>query len=110
MSSPVALHSVVRDSDGLHLHLINPKTGHRTRMVSQDAETDEEVSRGDLVKGYKFEKNRCVRPGDDDFEQARIDHSSTLAIGRFLNEAKLQGEGIAPERPIDSGPGTAGTS
>jgi DNA end-binding protein Ku len=57
VSCPVALFSVVRGGSGLHFHLINPKTSHRVRMVSQDAETDEEVSRGDLVKGYEFEKD-----------------------------------------------------
>src|ERR1700755_3486512 len=60
VSCPIALHSVVRGSSGLHFHLINPNTGHRIRMVSQDAETDEEVSRRDLVKGYEFEKDRYV--------------------------------------------------
>jgi DNA end-binding protein Ku len=79
----------VRGSSGLHFHLINPKTGHRIRMVSQDADTDEEVSRSDLVKGYEFEKDRYVLLDDDDFEQARIDSSSTLTIGKFVDVASI---------------------
>jgi DNA end-binding protein Ku len=89
VSCPIALHSVVRGSSGLHFHLINPKTNHRIRMVSQDAETDEEVSRSDLVKGYEFEKDRYVLLDDDDFEQARIDSSSTLTIGKFVDVASI---------------------
>jgi DNA end-binding protein Ku len=89
VSCPIALHSVVRGSSGLHFHLINPKTGHRIRMVSQDAETEEEVSRGDLVKGYEFEKDRYVLLDDDDFEQARIESSSTLTIGKFVDAASI---------------------
>jgi DNA end-binding protein Ku len=89
VSCPIALHSVLRGSSGLHFHLINPKTGHRIRMVSQDAETDEEVSRSDLVKGYEFEKDRYVLLDDDDFEQARIDSSSTLTIGKFVDVASI---------------------
>jgi DNA end-binding protein Ku len=85
VSCPIALFSVVRGGSGLHFHLINPKTGHRIRMVSQDAETDEEVSRADLVKGYEFEKDRYVLLDDDDFEQARIESSSTLTIGKFVD-------------------------
>lgn len=85
VSCPIALYSVLHGSSGLHFHLINPKTGHRVRMVSQDAETEEEVSRGDLVKGYEFEKDRYVLLDDDDFEQARIDSSSTLTIGKFVD-------------------------
>ncbi len=89
VSCPIALHSVVRGSSGLHFHLINPNTGHRVRMVSQDAETDEEVARSDLVKGYEFEKDRYVLLDDDDFEQARIESSSTLTIGKFVDVASI---------------------
>jgi DNA end-binding protein Ku len=89
VSCPIALHSVLRGGSGLHFHLINPKTGHRIRMVSQDAETDEEVSRSDLVKGYEFEKDHYVLLDDDDFEQARIDSSSTLTIGKFVDVASI---------------------
>jgi DNA end-binding protein Ku len=89
VSCPIALHSVVRGNSGLHFHLINPKTGHRIRMVSQDAETDEEVSRSDLVKGYEFEKDRYVLLEDDDFEQARIDSSGTLTITKFVDSASI---------------------
>ena len=81
---PIALFSVVRGSSGVHFHLINPETGHRIRMVSMDAETDKEVSRQDLVKGYEFEKDRYVLLDDDDFEQARIESSSTLTINKFV--------------------------
>jgi hypothetical protein len=47
---------------------------HRIRMVAQDAETEEEVSRSGLVKGYEFEKVRSMPL--DDFEQAGIESSS----------------------------------
>jgi len=90
VSCPIALYSVVRGSSGLHFHLINPKTGHRIRMISQDAETDDEVSRGDLLKGYEFEKDRYLLLDDDDFEQARIDSSITLTIGKFVDVASIE--------------------
>lgn len=89
VSCPIALFSVVRGSSGLHFHLINPQTGHRIRMVSQDAETEEEVSRKDLVKGFEFEKDRYVLMDDDDFEQAKIDSSSTLTIAKFVEVASI---------------------
>jgi DNA end-binding protein Ku len=89
VSCPIALYSVVRGSSGLHFHMINPKTGHRIRLVSQDAETDEEVSRGDLVKGYEFEKDRYILLDDEDFEEARIESSSTLTIGKFVDAESI---------------------
>jgi DNA end-binding protein Ku len=89
VSCPIALFSVLRGSSGLHFHLINPETGHRIRMVSLDAETDKEVSRPDLVKGYEFEKDRYVLLDDDDFEQARIESSSMLTINKFVEAGSI---------------------
>jgi len=57
VSCPVALYSANHDRGSLHFNLINPKTGHRIRMITQDAETGEELSRRDLVKGYEFKKD-----------------------------------------------------
>jgi DNA end-binding protein Ku len=90
VSCPIALHSVVRASSGLHFHMINPKTGHRIRMATLDAETDDELSRSDLVKGYEFEKDRYVLLDDDDFEQARIESSSVLTITKFIEAASIE--------------------
>ncbi len=84
VSCPVALHSVTHSSGNLHFHFINPATGHRVRMVTLDAETDEEVSRRELVKGYEFEKDRYVLVDEEDFEQAKIEASSTLVVDKFV--------------------------
>jgi DNA end-binding protein Ku len=89
VSCPIALHSVERASSDLHFHLINPGTGHRVRMVTMDAETDQEVSRRDLVKGYEFEKDRYVLMDDDDFESARIETSSTLTVAKFVDRGAI---------------------
>jgi DNA end-binding protein Ku len=58
-------------------------------MISQDAETDEEVSRGELVKGYEFEKDHYILLDDHDFEQARIESSRTLTISKFVDAATI---------------------
>ena len=89
VSCPIALYSVIRGNSGVHFHLINPATGHRIRMVTQDAETEDEVARGDLLKGYEFEKDRYVLLDDEDFEQARIESSSTLTIGKFVDAGTI---------------------
>jgi len=85
VSCPVALYSVREAKEALHFHFINPATGHRVRMITQDAETEEELSRRDLVRGYEFERDRYVLLEDEDFERARIDSSSTMAIDKFVD-------------------------
>jgi DNA end-binding protein Ku len=85
VSCPVALFSANHDRGSLHFHLINPKTGNRIRMVTQDAETEQEVSRQDLVKGYEFKKDTYLILDDEDFDSARVDSSSAIKIDKFVD-------------------------
>src|SRR5579871_2785966 len=89
VTCPIALHSAYRAAGDLRFHLINPKTGDRVRMVTLDAETDEELSRRDLVKGYEFEKGRYVVLEEADFEKARIESSSTMTIDKFIDRDSI---------------------
>jgi DNA end-binding protein Ku len=89
VSCPVALYTVHRARGDLHFHLINPKTGHRVRMITLDAETDEELPRSDLVRGYEFEKGRYVTLEPKDFESAKIESSSVLTVNKFVDAGKI---------------------
>jgi DNA end-binding protein Ku len=90
VTCPVSLFSVTRPSGNLRFHFINPKTGHRVRMVTLDAETDQEVSRRDLVKGYEFEKNRYVLLEPEDFESAKVESSSTMTVDKFVERDEIK--------------------
>ncbi len=89
VSCPVALYSANHDRGSLHFNLINPKTGNRIRMITQDAETGDTLSRGDLVKGYEFKKNSYLIVDDEDFESARIESSTTVKIDKFVDAASI---------------------
>jgi DNA end-binding protein Ku len=84
VSCPVALYTAHRETENLHFHFINPATGSRVRMVTQDAQTEAELSRRDLVRGYEFEKDHYVLLDDADFERARVESSSTLNVEKFV--------------------------
>ena len=84
VSFPVALFSARHAAAELHFHFINPATGNRVRMVTLDAGTEKEVERSDLVKGYEFKKDNFVLLDDNDFERAKIDSSTVLAIDKFV--------------------------
>lgn len=86
---PVALYAANHDRGSLQFNLINPKTGNRIRMITQDAETQEELSRNDLVKGYEFKKDTFVVLTDDDFESARVETSSTMKVDKFVDIASI---------------------
>ena len=85
VSCPVALYSANHDRGSLHFNLINPATGNRIRMITQDAETGDTLSRGDLVKGYEFKKDHYLIIDDEDFESARIESSSMVKIDKFVD-------------------------
>jgi DNA end-binding protein Ku len=85
VSCPIALYSANHDRGSLHFNLINPKTGNRIKMVTQDAETGDTLSRGDLVKGYEYKKDGYLILADEDFESARIESSSTVKIEKIVD-------------------------
>jgi DNA end-binding protein Ku len=89
VSCPVAIFSARGEDTGLHFDLLNPETGNRVHMVTEDAETGRKLSRGDLVKGYEFRKHTYVTLTDEDFACARIESSATLTIGKFVPENSI---------------------
>jgi DNA end-binding protein Ku len=89
VSCPVALYSAKHDRGCIRFNLINPKTGNRIRMVTQDAETDEPLDRKELVKGYEFKKNTYVLLNDDDFQSVKVDSSSVMNIEKFVEAGSI---------------------
>lgn len=89
VSCPVALYTTHRERGALHFHLINPATGHRVRTITVDAETEEEVPRSELVHGYEAEKDQYVVLEDEDFENARVESSTTIAIEKFVRRPSI---------------------
>jgi DNA end-binding protein Ku len=89
VSCPIALYSANHDRGSLHFNLINPKTGNRIKMISQDAESGDSVSRKDLVKGYEFKKDTYLIMEDEDFESARIESSTTVKIDKFVDAGSI---------------------
>ena len=89
VSCPVALYTAHHESSNLHFHFINPKTGNRVRTITQDAETEEPLSRRDLAKGYEFEKDQYVILDEEDFERARIESNGTMVVDKFVEREAI---------------------
>ena len=89
VSCPVALYAARHDRGNLHFHFINPKTGHRVRMITLDAETDEELSRRDLVKGYEFKKDHYLIMSQEDFDSAKVESSTTMTVDKFVDAESI---------------------
>jgi DNA end-binding protein Ku len=89
VTCPVALYAANHDRGSLHFNLINPKTGNRIKMVTLDADTGDELSRRELVKGYEFKKDNYIVLSDEDFESARVESSSIIKVDKFIDVASI---------------------
>jgi DNA end-binding protein Ku len=89
VTCPVALYTARHERNAIRFHFINPKTGHRIRSVTLDAESDEEVSRRDLVRGYEFEKDHYLLLTDDDFSSVKVESSSTMNVEKFVDATSI---------------------
>ena len=85
VSCPIALYTANHDRGSLHFNLINPKTGNRIKVITQDAESKQQVSRADLVKGYEYTKDKYLILQDEDFESVRVESSATIKIEKFVD-------------------------
>lgn len=89
VSCPVALYSTRHDRAAIRFNMINPATGNRIKMVSQDAETGEEIARRDTVKGYEFEKGRYVLLSDEDLDKVKVESSSMMMVEKFVEASSI---------------------
>jgi DNA end-binding protein Ku len=89
VSCPVALYTAKHDRGNIHFNLINPDTGNRIRMITQDAETDQPLNRKDLAKGYEFKKDTYVLLTDEDFASVKVESSSVMNIEKFVEAGSI---------------------
>src|SRR5271165_3844302 len=89
VSCPVALFSAKHDRSSIKFNLINPETGNRIRMITVDAETEQEVQRRNLVKGYEFKKNTYLLLTDEDLESVKVESSEVMTVEKFVDAASI---------------------
>ncbi len=85
VSCPIYLSPATSESERIRLNQINPKTGNRISLHPVDAETGEPVERGDLVKGYEYERGQYVILAKEEIDALHIESSHTLDITQFVD-------------------------
>lgn len=89
VSCPVALYSARHERDTIRFNMINPATGNRIKMVSQDAQTGEDVARRDTLKGHEFSKGQYVVVTDEDLESVRVESSGIMKVEKFVDTTSI---------------------
>ena len=89
VSCPVALYSAKHDRSNIKFHLINPETGNRIRMLTVDGETEKELQRRDLVKGYEFRKNTYLLLTPEDLDSVKVESSEVMTVEKFVDAGSI---------------------
>jgi DNA end-binding protein Ku len=89
VSCPVALYNARHDRASIRFNMINPATGNRIKMVTQDSGTGQELERGKLVKGYEFTKNRYLIMTEEDFDSVKVESSAVMAVEKFVDATSI---------------------
>jgi DNA end-binding protein Ku len=84
VTCPVALYPATSEAETIRFNLINPQTNNRIKMKTVDAGTGEEVSRGELVKGYQVAKDEYVLLDKNDFESVKLESTRIIDIEKFV--------------------------
>ncbi len=106
VTCPVALYNARHDRAAIRFNLINPDTGNRIRMVTLDAETDQEVDRRRLVKGYEFRKNQYLLLTDADIDSVKVESSTVMTVDKFVDAGSIDpmyydaAYYLAPDGPV----------
>jgi DNA end-binding protein Ku len=89
VTCPVALFPATSESEKVSFNQINKNTGHRIKYAKVDAETGEEVSNEDIIKGYKVDTDTYVTVDKDDLENIAFESTRTIDIDEFVPRSEI---------------------
>src|SRR6195256_1363772 len=89
VTCPVALYPATSDSEKISFNQINRKTGHRIKYAKVDADTGEEVSNEDIMKGYKVDTDTYIEVSKDELENIALESTRTIDIDEFVPKSDI---------------------
>jgi DNA end-binding protein Ku len=90
VSIPVKVYSSTESGSALRFNMLNPATGARVKQKYYDPTTDEEISRGDLVRGYEFSKGQYVIIDDEEYKTLQAVADNTIALAEFVPAEQIE--------------------
>lgn len=89
VTCPVALYPATSDTEKVSFNQINRKTGHRIKYAKVDAETGEEVSTDDIMKGYKVDTDTYIEVTKDELDDIALESTRTIEIDEFVPRSEI---------------------
>jgi DNA end-binding protein Ku len=89
VTCPVALFPATSDSEKISFNQINRNTGHRIKYMKVDADTGEEVSSEDIMKGYKVDTDTYIEISRDELDNIALESTRTIEIDQFVPKSEI---------------------
>jgi DNA end-binding protein Ku len=101
VSVPVRLYSAVVDRN-VHFHILEKDTETRVKQHMVNPETNEEVPKEEIRKGYQIEPGIFVLVTEKELEKLQPDASRDIEITRFVSPSQISSQWY--DRPYFLGP------
>ncbi|MEA2892856.1 MAG: end-binding protein Ku [Bradyrhizobium sp.] len=89
VTCPVALFPATSDSEKISFNQINRNTGHRIKYMKVDADTGEEVSSEDIMKGYKVDTDTYIEISREELDNIALESTRTIEIDQFVPKSEI---------------------
>src|SRR5436305_7148771 len=89
VTCPVALFPATSDSEKISFNQINRNTGHRIKYMKVDADTGEEVSSDDIMKGYKVDTDTYIEISREELDNIALESTRTIEIDQFVPKSEI---------------------
>ena len=89
VSCPIALFPATSEREKISFHQLNKETGNRIRYKKIDAETGDEVTNADIVKGYELAKGEYIELEPEEIEAVAIESKHAIDIEEFVPRSEI---------------------
>ena len=89
VSCPIALYPATSEREKISFHQLNRETGNRIRYRKVDAETGDEVTNADIVKGYEVDKGQYIELEPEELEAVAIESKRVIDIDEFVPRSEI---------------------
>jgi DNA end-binding protein Ku len=89
VSCPIALYPATSEREKISFHQLNKETGNRIRYKKVDAETGDEVSNSDIVKGYEVDKGDYIELAPEELDAVAIESKRIIDIDEFVPRGEI---------------------
>lgn len=89
VSCPIQLFPATSEREKVRFNQLNRETGNRIRYVKVDAESGDEVTAENIVKGYEASKGNYIELEPEELDAVEIESSRMIDIDEFVPKKEI---------------------